>query len=110
MRFKVLGPLEVEGDDGPVPSSGQRPRALLTALLLQPNAVVPTDRLVDAVWGEDPPDSPANALQQVVTRLRARLGAGRPTGHGARRRLPAGRRTGALDADAFEAGYRRARG
>ena len=33
MRFKVLGPLEVEGDDGPVPIVGQRPRALLTALL-----------------------------------------------------------------------------
>ena len=51
MRFKVLGPLEVEGDDGPVPIVGQRPRALLTALLMQPNDVVPTERLVDAIWG-----------------------------------------------------------
>ena len=59
-----------------MPIVGQRPRALLTALLVQPNEVVPTERLVDAVWGEDPPEAPANALQQVVTRLRARLGAG----------------------------------
>ena len=42
MRFRVLGPLEIETDDGPVVVSGQRPRALLTALLLQPN-----DRRVD---------------------------------------------------------------
>ena len=38
MRFRVLGPLEIESDDGPVASLGQRPRALLTALLLQPNS------------------------------------------------------------------------
>jgi DNA-binding SARP family transcriptional activator len=60
MKFKVLGSLEVEGDDGPVPIVGQRPRALLTALLLHPNAVVPTGRLVDALWGEQPPESSAN--------------------------------------------------
>ena len=76
MLFRVLGPLEIEGDDGQVQVAGRRPRALLTALLLQPNLVVPVDRLVDAVWGEEPPDAPANALQQIVTRLRSRLGPG----------------------------------
>jgi len=74
MRFRVLGPLEVETDDGPVVVAGRRPRALLVALLLQPGAVVSTDRLVDALWGADLPASPPNALQQVVARLRARLG------------------------------------
>ena len=54
MRFRVLGPLEIESDDGPVVVSGQRPRALLTALLLQPNTLVSTDRLVDALWGAGP--------------------------------------------------------
>ncbi len=109
MKFRVLGALEVEGDDGPVQVSGGRPRALLTALLLQPNAVVSTDRLVDAVWGEEPPEAPANALQQVVTRLRARLGSGAdclvtaPGGY----RVAVG--PGALDAEEFEASYRRAR-
>ena len=110
MRFKVLGPLEVEGDDGPVPIVGQRPRALLTALLLQPNAVVSTERLVDALWGEDPPEAPANALQQVVTRLRARLGDGASClVHGARRIPGRSSRPEALDAEQFESGYRRAR-
>ena len=110
MRFKVLGPLEVEGDDGPVPIVGQRPRALLTVLLVQPNEVVPTERIVDAVWGEDPPEAPANALQQVVTRLRARLGPGASdvaTAPGGGYRVIVA--PGALDADRFESGYRRAR-
>ena len=109
MRFKVLGPLEIESDDGPVPIVGQRPRALLTALLLQPNAVVPSERLVDALWGEDLPEAPANALQQVVTRLRTRLG----SGAGCLATAPGGYRvsvaSGALDAEQFETGYRRAR-
>jgi DNA-binding SARP family transcriptional activator len=109
MRFKVLGPLEVDSDDGPVPIVGQRPRALLTALLLQPNTVVSSDRLLDAVWGADPPEAPANALQQVVTRLRARLG----PGAGCLATAPGGYRVsvaaGGLDAEQFESGYRRAR-
>src|SRR5262245_54584310 len=110
MRFKVLGPLEVEGDDGPVAVVGHRPRALLTALLMQAGDVVAAARLVDATWGEDPPEAPTNALQQVVARLRARLGAG------ARHLVtePAGYRlvlaSGELDAEDFEAGCRRARG
>ena len=74
MMFRVLGPLEVETDHGRVSIGGRRPRALLTALLMQPNSVVPGYRLVEAVWGENPPDAPANALQQVVARLRTRLG------------------------------------
>ena len=53
MRFRVLGSVEIEGEEGPVVVSGRRLRALLTALLLQPNTVVSTDRLVEALWGQD---------------------------------------------------------
>ncbi len=109
MLFRVLGPLEIEGDDGQVQVAGRRPRALLTALLLQPNLVVPADRLVDAVWGEEPPDAPANALQQIVTRLRSRLGPGADclvTAPGGYQLIVV---PGALDADEFEAGYRSVR-
>jgi len=114
MKFKVLGPLEVEGDTGAaVVVSGQRPRALLTALLLDPGAVVPLDRLVDALWGDKPPSAPANALQQIVARLRGRLAA---AGDGVSAVLvtaPGGYRLAvspdAVDAPLFERGYRRAR-
>jgi predicted ATPase/DNA-binding SARP family transcriptional activator len=109
MRFKVLGPLEIEGDDGSVPIVGQRLRALLTALLTRPNEVVATARLIEAIWGEDPPDAPVNALQQVVTRLRSRLG----RAAGCVATAPGGYRVvvapGALDADLFETSCRRAR-
>jgi DNA-binding SARP family transcriptional activator len=52
MRFKVLGPLEIETDDAPLVGTGRRPRALLVALLLKPRVVVSTARLVDALWEE----------------------------------------------------------
>ena len=56
MEFRLLGPLEVVDDVGKaVPLGGRRPRAVLAILLLSPNRAVSTDRLIDAVWGEDPP-------------------------------------------------------
>ena len=78
MEFRLLGPLEVLDDHGaPVPLGGRRPRALLAQLLLQPNAVVSTERLIDGIWGESPPASVQNALQVHVHALRSALGADR---------------------------------
>jgi predicted ATPase/DNA-binding SARP family transcriptional activator len=109
MMFRVLGPLEVETDDGRIPLPGQRPRALLTALLLEPNSVVPGYRLVEALWGEEPPEAPANALQQVVARLRTRLG---PVGTAIVTRPPGyalAADAASIDAQRFESDYRAAR-
>jgi predicted ATPase/DNA-binding SARP family transcriptional activator len=78
VEFRLLGPLEVLGDDGePVALGGPRPRALLTLLLLHPNEVVSVDRLIDGVWGEAPPASAQNALQVHVYALRGALGSDR---------------------------------
>ena len=78
MEFRLLGPLEVLDDDGaPIPLGGKRPRALLTLLLLNANDVVSTDRLVDGVWGDQPPASAQSALQVHVHALRKALGADR---------------------------------
>lgn len=74
IRFGVLGPLEVTVDGAPVPLPGARTRALLVALLLEPRRVVPASRLVEALWGDDVADTSANALHQLVSRLRSRLG------------------------------------
>jgi predicted ATPase/DNA-binding SARP family transcriptional activator len=114
MKFKVLGPLEVEGDAGAaVVVTGQRPRALLTALLLDPGAAVPLDRLVDALWADELPAAPANALQQIVARLRGRFAAAGDGMADALATTPDGYRLavppGAVDAVLFERGYRRAR-
>ena len=78
MEFRLLGPLEVIGDDGAaIALGGARPRALLAQLLLNANDVVSTDRLIDGVWGEKPPASAAGALQVHVHALRKALGADR---------------------------------
>ena len=75
MEFRLLGPLEVIGDDGlPVALGGPRPRALLARLLLEPNRAVSTDRLIDGIWGESPPASAQNALQAHVYAPRAAFG------------------------------------
>jgi predicted ATPase/DNA-binding SARP family transcriptional activator len=74
VQFRILGPLEVIADDGvPVAIGGPKPRALLAELLLHAGAVVPSDRLADAVWGDAPPPNAAVALRAYVSRLRAVL-------------------------------------
>lgn len=86
MEFRVLGPLEVVDDEGrSLPLGGARQRALLAALLLRANEVVPLDTLIDQLWGERPPATGTKALQVAVSHLRKTLGDGvletRPAGY-----------------------------
>ena len=74
MDYRILGPLEVLAPDGPVPLGGAKQRALLAILLLRANEVVSTDRLIDALWGEEPPETAPKALQVHVSQLRKALG------------------------------------
>ncbi|MET9069185.1 BTAD domain-containing putative transcriptional regulator, partial [Streptosporangium sandarakinum] len=76
MRFGILGPTEVRLTDGrPVPVGGPRLRALLVLLLLAPGRVVTTARLIDGLYGADPPAGAGNALQAQISRLRHLLDA-----------------------------------
>ena len=71
----MLGPLELVADDGePLSVGGQKQRAVLALLLLSANHVVSTDRLIDALWGENPPRTAATALQNAISALRKVLG------------------------------------
>ena len=74
MRFRILGPLEVRTGARPVPVRAAKPRALLGTLLLHANEVVSTDRLVDELWGERPPQTAAKLVQGYVHALRKQLG------------------------------------
>jgi DNA-binding SARP family transcriptional activator len=76
MEFRVLGPLEVWDDGGQVALGGPKPRALLALLLLHANEVVPADRLIDELWGEELPERAAAALRIHVSRLRKALARG----------------------------------
>lgn len=75
MRIGILGPLQVLADGGaPVPVGGARLRALLTLLAAEPGAAVPTERIIDALWEDAVPAGAPNALQSLVSRLRAAIG------------------------------------
>jgi predicted ATPase/DNA-binding SARP family transcriptional activator len=74
IRFRVLGPLEAVRDGVPVRLGGPRPRAVLAALLLAGGRPVRMDQLVDAVWGETPPDTAVKTVQKYVSGLRAQFG------------------------------------
>jgi predicted ATPase/DNA-binding SARP family transcriptional activator len=70
LEFRILGPLEVCGEEGPLPLGGRRERVALALLLLNANRRVSRDELGEALWGESLPATAANAIQVVVSRLR----------------------------------------
>jgi DNA-binding SARP family transcriptional activator/ABC-type glycerol-3-phosphate transport system substrate-binding protein len=107
MRFRILGPLEVDGQDGPIVLGGPRQRLVLANLLVRPNQVVQADVLVDLVWGEDVPSSVRNTLQSYVSRLRAALGQDRLEGRAGGYTLRAD--AGEIDATLFESLLQEAR-
>jgi DNA-binding SARP family transcriptional activator len=75
VEFRILGPLEVLGDDGrPVALPPAKPRALLVLLLLNRNRTVRTEALVDQLWDERPPATATKTVQVYVSQLRKGLG------------------------------------
>ncbi|WP_370108894.1 BTAD domain-containing putative transcriptional regulator [Streptacidiphilus sp. MAP12-33] len=80
MRFGILGTTQAWNDNGgELPLGGPGRRALLALLLLDAGRTVTTERLIDGLYGEEPPGNVGNALQSQVSRLRSTL---RPVGVG----------------------------
>jgi YVTN family beta-propeller protein len=77
VELGVLGPVEAHDDGRQVPLGGPKQRALLAILLLAGNEAVSRDRLIDTLWGEQPPATAAHTLDAYVSRLRKALGAER---------------------------------
>src|SRR4029450_4659649 len=77
MEVRLLGSLELTDDGLPVSVGGMRQRAVLALLVLHANQVVPAERLLVELWGEDAPPTAVNALQAAVSRLRRALPQGR---------------------------------
>ncbi|MEZ0447378.1 BTAD domain-containing putative transcriptional regulator [Cellulomonas sp. ICMP 17802] len=73
VRLRVLGELGGTRDGAVVDLGGRRQRAVLAALVIARDQVVPDDRLATCVWGDDLPANPAGALQAYVSHLRRRL-------------------------------------
>ncbi|MEA2128209.1 MAG: hypothetical protein QOJ85_1100, partial [Solirubrobacteraceae bacterium] len=73
MEFRILGPLEVRNDRGPVALGGMKPRALLAVLLLHRNEPVTAERLALAVWGDEAQHTAVKTVQVHISRLRKAL-------------------------------------
>jgi predicted ATPase/DNA-binding SARP family transcriptional activator len=74
MRIGLLGALRIlDGGGRPVPVAGRRGRMLMVMLALDAGHVVPASTLIGHLWPDDRPGDAVNALQSLVSRLRARL-------------------------------------
>ncbi|OKJ50383.1 ATPase [Streptomyces sp. CB02009] len=83
MRFAVLGETAVRTEDGTLVRVPElKVRALLAALLVDAGRPVAAFRLVDDLWGDEPPGNPLRALQAKVSQLRRAFEEAEPGGRG----------------------------
>ena len=73
MEFRVLGRLEVIKDGRPLVVASARQRALLALLIINVGRALSPDRIIDELWGDDPPQSGAKAVVFHVSKLRGAL-------------------------------------
>ncbi|MDY7103210.1 MAG: BTAD domain-containing putative transcriptional regulator [Actinomycetota bacterium] len=70
---RVLGPVEAESDAGPVRFGSPIHRRIVAVLAAAHPGVVRRERLVDAVWGDEPPRTAASSLAAHLSRIRTAL-------------------------------------
>ncbi|MBA3364738.1 MAG: AfsR/SARP family transcriptional regulator [Actinobacteria bacterium] len=74
LEFRILGPLEVVGDAGPLALGGPKQRATLAILLLNANRVVSIDRIADQLYAGRSPVTAATQVHRQISELRRVLG------------------------------------
>ena len=74
MLFRVLGPLEVRAGSGWTAIGAPKLRAVLAALVLAHGEVVSTERLVEELWGTQPPPRARKQVSKYVHELRGLAG------------------------------------
>src|SRR5690554_5160725 len=75
MEVAVLGPVEVTAEEGSShPVAAPQEQALVIALAIAAPDGVASGRLIDTLWGDEPPPSAAVMLKSLVHRLRRRHG------------------------------------
>jgi DNA-binding SARP family transcriptional activator/tetratricopeptide (TPR) repeat protein len=73
VQVRLLGPVDVTVDGVPRAFPGLRRKSVLAVLALHPGQVVSADRLIDTVWGGEPPATVTNSLQGHISYLRRAL-------------------------------------
>ncbi|WP_205825693.1 AfsR/SARP family transcriptional regulator [Microbispora catharanthi] len=77
LRFTLLGPVQMVVDGAPLTGIAPRHRAVLAYLLLNAGRVIGIERLIDAMWGYDRPDTARSQIHASITAIRKVLrGAG----------------------------------
>lgn len=72
-EFAILGPLEVRNQHRRIEVSSAKERLLLAALVVHANEVFSAERLIEVLWGGDPPTTAGNTLQTYISHLRRAL-------------------------------------
>lgn len=106
--IRVLGALEVNRGGETLPIGGPKAQLLLSILVAQRNVRLSVDRLVESLWGGDPPKTATATVQSQVSRLRGVLAPDFQITHrsGGYQLEPTG---GEIDADVFELHLARSR-
>jgi DNA-binding SARP family transcriptional activator len=76
IRVAVLGPLALAVGDRDVVVAGYRRRALLARLALARGSLVPSGRLADELWDDDPGRRSLPTMRTYVAKLRQLLPGG----------------------------------
>ncbi|WP_369205721.1 BTAD domain-containing putative transcriptional regulator [Streptomyces sp. PU-14G] len=74
LRFALLGPVRAWRGDQPLGMGSPQQKALLAALLLRGGHTATAEELIDAIWGEEPPEQAKAALRTYASRIRKALG------------------------------------
>lgn len=80
LAVRLLGPVTVWRCGQEIALGTPRQRAVLAVLAARANQAVPRGALIDAVWGQDSPDSAANGVHVYVGGLRRALDPDRARG------------------------------
>jgi DNA-binding SARP family transcriptional activator/tetratricopeptide (TPR) repeat protein len=72
-RFAILGPVEVYAGGRTLHGLAPRHRAVLAYLLVHARTALSADRLVDAIWGMDPPGTARSQIHATITAIRRTL-------------------------------------
>ena len=72
--FRVLGPVEVTENGRRYTVGGPKQRTVLALLIAQAGRSVSTERLIDGVYGDEPPQGARRSIQTYLSNLRGELG------------------------------------